>query len=98
MIENFRDNWLHDFFVKHEATKKVPADIKTRLFRKLQMIDDSINENDLKIPPSNNFEKLKGNLSGWHSIRVNKQWRLIFIWESKSGKAKQVYLDNHDYK
>lgn len=48
------------------------------LFRKLQMIDDAMTDQDLRVPPSNHFEKLRGNLSGLHPIRVNKQWRLIF--------------------
>ena len=42
-----------------------------RLFRKLQMIDDATTDQDLRVPPSNHFEKLRGNLAGFHSIRVN---------------------------
>ena len=40
------------------------------------MIDDATTDQDLRVPPSNHFEKLRGNLAGFHSIRVNKQWRL----------------------
>jgi proteic killer suppression protein len=53
---------------------------------------------DLRIPPSNHFEKLSGNLDGWHSIRVNDQWRLIFQWNGSRGEATETYLDNHGYR
>ena len=97
MIESFRDIWLQEFYLGIEVSKKIPADLETRLFRKLQMIDDSSSDLDLRIPPSNHFEKLKGKLNGWNSIRVNKKWRLIFVWDNEHGQAKQIYLDNHDY-
>jgi proteic killer suppression protein len=42
------------------------------------MIDDATTDQDLRVPPSNHFEKLRGNLAGFHSIRVNSQWRLVF--------------------
>jgi proteic killer suppression protein len=51
----------------------------------------------LRSPPSNHFEKLRGNLDGLHSIRVNKRWRLVFRWEISRGEAKDVYLDDHSY-
>ena len=50
------------------------------------------------MPPSNHFEKLRGNLVGFHSIRVNKQWRLMFRWDSGRGEAEGIYLDDHSYK
>jgi len=49
------------------------------------MVDDAATDQDLRIPPSNHFEKLRGNLAGLHSIRVNRQWRLIFRWDSRQG-------------
>ena len=63
----------------------VPSDLESRLFRKLQMIDDATTDQDLRLPPSNHFEKLRGNLAGSHSIRVNKQWRLVFRWDGSRG-------------
>ncbi|SFK71253.1 proteic killer suppression protein [Mesorhizobium albiziae] len=98
MIENFRDSWLREFFVNDRHSKRVPSDIEARLFRKLQLIDDAVSDLDLRSPPSNHFEKLVGHLSGWHSIRVNQQWRLVFEWDSARGVAKDVYLDNHSYR
>lgn len=50
------------------------------------------------MPPSNHFEKLRGNLAGLHSIRVNSQWRLIFAWDSDKGEASGIYLDDHSYR
>ena len=97
MIVSFRDGWLHDFFVHDRASRRIPADLETRLFRKLQMIDDATSDGDLRAPPSNHFEKLRGNLAGLHSIRVNKQWRLVFHWEGSAGEAANVYLDDHTY-
>jgi toxin HigB-1 len=96
MIAGFRDDWLRAFFENDEAGAKIPGDLRDRLFRKLQMLDDAETEGDLRVPPSNHFEKLKGKLEGWHSIRVNQQWRLIFQW--RDGDARLVYLDNHSYR
>jgi proteic killer suppression protein len=98
MIVGFRDGWLRDFFVLDERTKKIPADLEARLFRKIQMIDDATSDEDLRVPPSNHFEKLRGGLAGFHSVRVNQQWRLIFQWDTTRGEAKGLYLDNHSYK
>ena len=50
---------------------------------------------DLRVPPSNHFEKLSGKLKGLHSIRVNQQWRLVFRWDGSRGEATGVYLDDH---
>ncbi len=62
------------------------------------MIDDATTGQDLQIPPRNHFEKLRGGLHGLCSIRVNKQWRVIFRWDGSRGEAENVYLDNHDYR
>ena len=97
MIVNFRDGWLRDFFVEDVRSKKIPSDLESRLFRKIQMIDDATTDQDLRVPPSNHFEKLRGDLEGFHSIRVNKQWRLIFQWDGGRGEATGVYLDDHSY-
>lgn len=80
------------------CSRKIPPDLESRLFRKLQMIDDAISDQDLRIPPSNHFEKLRGNLAGFSSIRVNQQWRLIFRWDGERGEADSIYLDNHSYR
>ena len=98
MIVSFRDDWLCDFFVDDVRSKKIPSDLESRLFRKIQMIDDATTDQDLRVPPSNHFEKLRGNLARFHSIRVSKQWRLIFQWNSSRGEAESIYLDDHGYR
>jgi toxin HigB-1 len=98
MISSFRDQWLRSFFVDDVRSRWIPADIEDRLFRKLQMLDDATSDQDLRVPPSNHFEKLRGNLVGLHSIRINRQWRLVFRWSSSRGEAEEVYLDDHSYR
>jgi len=98
MITGFRDAWLLAFFVDDERSRHIPPDIEDRLFRKLQMIDDATNDQDLRTPPSNHFEKLRGKLAGLYSIRVNQQWRLVFRWDAGRGEASQLYLDDHSYR
>lgn len=97
MIVSFRDDWLRGFFVADVRSRKIPPELESRLFRKLQMIDDATTDRDLRVPPSNHFENLVGTLKGFHSIRVNKQWRIVFQWDGGRGEATGVYLDDHSY-
>ncbi|MBV8439809.1 MAG: type II toxin-antitoxin system RelE/ParE family toxin [Hyphomicrobiales bacterium] len=78
--------------------RTIPPDLENRLFRKLQIIDDPTIDQDLRAPPSNHFERLRGSLAGLHSIRVNNQWRLVFRWDRSRGEAEGVYLDDHSYR
>jgi proteic killer suppression protein len=98
MIVSFRDDWLGAFFVDDVRSRNIPSDLESRLFRKLQMLDDATTDQDLRVPPSNHFEKLRGKLDDFHSIRINQQWRLIFQWDGGRGEAKVVYLDDHSYR
>jgi len=98
MIVSFRDDWLRTFFVEDIRSKKIPADLEARLFRKIQMVDDATMDQDLRAPPSNHFENVAGKLEGFHSIRVNRQWRLIFGWDGGRGEATNLYLDDHSYR
>ena len=98
MIGSFRHEWLRAFFAEDIRSRNIPPDIEGRLFRKLQMIDDATNDRDLRVPPSNHFEKLQGNLAAYHSIRINRRWRLIFRWDGGRGEADDIYLDDHSYR
>ncbi|CAA2104032.1 Toxin HigB-1 [Methylobacterium bullatum] len=98
MIVGFRDEWPRAFFMEDIHSRNIPPDLEARLFRKLQMIDDAMTDQDLRVPPSHHFEKLRGTLDGLHSIRVNKQWRLIFRWDGSRGEASELYLDDHSYR
>ncbi len=70
--------------------RKLPSDIQRAALRKLKMIDSTLDLNDLKTPPANRLEALKGNRKGQHSIRINNQWRICFSW--KSGNAHNVEI------
>lgn len=94
-IGSFRDGWLEYFFVQATAHRRIPPDIHTALARKLDIINAAVSYRDLKSPPGNRYEELEGKLKGYSSIRVNKQYRLIFRWER--GKAEDLYLDPHEY-
>jgi proteic killer suppression protein len=98
MILSFRDNWLREFFLNDRVASKIPASLTAALFRKLQIVDDAASDADLRVPPGNRFERLRGQLEGWHSIGVNQQWRLIFRWNGQRGEASAIYLDNHSYR
>jgi len=73
-----------------ERSKKIPVEIQKTGRRKLRMLNNSQNLMDLKIPPSNRLEKLTGKLNKYHSIRINDQWRIIFIW--KNNNSHQVSI------
>ena len=64
-----------------EFHRSIPADIRIRVKMRLDRINAAAKLNDLRVPPSHNLEKLKGDRLGQHSIRVNKQWRICFRWE-----------------
>jgi proteic killer suppression protein len=96
MIVSWRDDWLRQFFEDDKRSRKISADIEDRLFRRLQIVDDATCDIDLRIPPSNHFEKLSGGLAGFHSVRVNARWRLIFRWNGS--EASDLYLDDHSYR
>ena len=70
--------------------KGFPADLVRPALRKLVMIDSAVRLDDLRSPPGNRLEALKGDLAGWHSIRINDQWRIIFRW--RDGAADDVSI------
>jgi proteic killer suppression protein len=80
MIGSFRDKETEKVW-KREFSKKIPNQIQSVAYRKLVMIARSTQLDDLKIPPANKLEKLSGARSGQHSIRINDQWRICFIWK-----------------
>lgn len=70
--------------------KKLPNEIQNVGRRKMRMLNNSQDIADLRIPPSNRLEKLTGNLKEFYSIRINKKWRIIFIWNN--GNASEVEI------
>lgn len=93
MITSFDDKILESFW-KNGDSRKIPAGLHNALRRKLVYLDGAIALSDLRIPPANHLEALKGDLAGFHSIRVNDQWRLVFHWESGSVKDLKL-MDYH---
>jgi len=96
MVKNFRDQWLDSYYFNGEKSSNIQSAIEGALKRKLDIIHAANGEQDLRVPPGNRFEHLQGNLKAWCSVRVNKQYRLIFKWDT--GEATEVYLDPHTYK
>jgi proteic killer suppression protein len=78
---------------KSKEIRKYPKDIIKTALRKLDMLNGAQDLKDLRSPPGNQLESLKGILKGFFSIRVNSQWRIIFQWESK--QAKEVKLTDY---
>jgi len=77
-----------------EGSRKLPSHIQKVARRKLRMLNSAANLDDLRIPPSNRLELLKGNLKGFYSIRINNQFRLCFVWHE--GQALDVkIMDYH---
>lgn len=89
MIESFRCRRTALAF-SGQVPKGFPADILAVARRKLRMLDAAIRLDDLRMPPGNRLEALAGNRQGQHSIRINDQWRLCFVWHS--GKAHDVEI------
>jgi proteic killer suppression protein len=89
MVVSFRSKETEQIWNGNQV-KKMPIEIQKIGRRKLRMLNNSQNIADLRIPPSNRLEKLSGNLSGFYSIRINNQWRIIFEWNS--GNASEVEI------
>lgn len=97
MIESFSDEATHNIF-DGLNTKKARKKLDTALFsvasRKLDMINAAVDLEDLRIPPSNRLEALKGDLKGKHSIRINDQYRIVFCWTAKGAEEVEI-MDYH---
>jgi toxin HigB-1 len=93
MIRSFADKETEKIF-NREFSKKMPGDIQRVARRKLEILDAAENLNDLRIPPSNHLEKLKGNRIHQHSIRINDQWRICFEWRETDAFEVEI-VDYH---
>lgn len=93
MIKSFRCRETEKIF-RRLFSRKFPHDIQQRAFLKLNAIDAAIHLQDLRLPPSNGLEALRGERKGQWSIRINDQWRICFEW--RAGNAEQVeVVDYH---
>ncbi len=92
MIKSFKCKQTKQLF-DGKYQKKFSQAVNNVGKRKLDMLEASFNFEDLKVPPSNRFEYLKGNLKGFCSIRINEQFRVIFRFENSN--AYDVYIDDY---
>ena len=96
MIASFGDQATSDLYhgVQSRRARAFPADVVPVALRKLDMVNAARTLLDLRSPPGNRLERLRGNWRGFHSVRVNEQWRVIFRWAE--GAAHDVrLLDYH---
>jgi proteic killer suppression protein len=92
VIKSFENKETEKIYYR-EISRKLPREIQQVALRKLRMINNSKNLSDLRIPPANRLEKLSGNREGQHSIRINDQWRICFIW--RDGDAYDVEITDY---
>ncbi|MBV1877415.1 MAG: type II toxin-antitoxin system RelE/ParE family toxin [Pseudomonadales bacterium] len=96
MINSFGDKRTQNLFhgKNNAEVRRIPANLQSVALRKLDMLQAAADLIDLKSPPGNRLEALKGDLKGFHSIRINDQWRIIFRW--RTGRADDVkIIDYH---
>jgi len=94
-IQSFSDKNTEDFYISGITRKGVKwADISKTAIRKLDMLNYAAQLNDLRVPPGNRLEALTGDLSGFFSIRINNQWRIIFRW-TNAGPCDVRITDYH---
>ena len=93
MIKNFKCSETKKIW-DNTISKKLPTDIQQIARRKLRMLNNAQSLNDLKVPPANKLEPLKGDRIGQFSIRINNQWRICFLWNDKNAFDVEV-IDYH---
>ena len=93
MIVSFRCSETERVW-RGEFSRKLPQDIQQTALRKLRMLNNAKVLRDLAVPPSNQLEALKDDRAGQHSIRINKQWRICFVW-TDGGPENVEIVDYH---
>jgi toxin HigB-1 len=88
VIINFSDKATEDIYNGEDskAARSIPRSIWKIACRKLDMLNAAVDVKDLRVPPANRLEKLKGKLSDFHSIRINDQYRIIFVWNNHNAE------------
>jgi proteic killer suppression protein len=94
MIQSFADPETERIW-SGQRSRRLPADIQAVALRKLRMMNRARVLQDLRVPPGNRLEALKGNRAGQHSIRINGQWRICFEWQD-GGPVHVGIVDYHD--
>ena len=94
MIKSFGDRETARVW-EGRRSKRLPADIQNVALRKLRMLNQARQLTDLRVPPANRLEALRGNRRGQHSIRINRQWRICFVWTAGGAENVEI-VDYHD--
>ncbi|WP_054157339.1 type II toxin-antitoxin system RelE/ParE family toxin [Rhizobium sp. AAP43] len=94
MIQSFADEETERIW-SGQRSRKLPSDIQAVALRKLRLINNARILQDLRVPPGNRLEALKGDRLGQHSIRINDQWRICFNWHD-GGPSNVGIVDYHD--
>ena len=96
MLTSFANQLAEDFFYdrKSRETRRFPNELRRVARRKLLYLHEAADLSDLKVPPGNRLEALKGDLRGYHSIGINDQWRLVFRWNRGHAENVQI-VDYH---
>lgn len=94
MIQSFADRET-ELIWSGRRSRAFPPDIQATALRKLRLLNQARVLQDLRIPPGNRLEALKGDRTGQHSIRINNQWRICFIWQ-EGGPSHVEIIDDHD--
>lgn len=89
MINSFSDKETEQFYVTGKS-RKIPATIHKVALRKLDYLNSAFELEDLKIPPANRLEKLLGDLNEFYSIRINKQYRVVFKFENNNAYEVEI--------
>jgi toxin HigB-1 len=96
MIESFGNGLAEDLFFDRQTreVRRFPTELRRAARRKVLYLHDAAELGDLRVPPGNRLEALKGRMKGFHSIRINDQWRVLFRWEHGSAFGVSV-VDYH---
>ncbi|HEY0328709.1 MAG TPA: type II toxin-antitoxin system RelE/ParE family toxin [Rhodopseudomonas sp.] len=78
-----------------QRSRKLPSDIQSVALRKLRLLNQARVLGDLRVPPGNRLEALRADRQGQHSIRINDQWRICFVWDQR-GPSDVEIVDYHD--
>ncbi|MEZ5537997.1 MAG: type II toxin-antitoxin system RelE/ParE family toxin [Thiolinea sp.] len=96
MIESFADRATSDFYhgTNSARARRIPAQIREAALYKLDILNAAQSLDDLRSPPGNRLEALRGDYAGRHSIRINGQWRIAFRWEGSNAHDVEI-IDYH---
>jgi len=96
VIRSIKGKTTQDIYdgLNTKAARKLPAELHRKARRQLDLVNGAAQLEDLRVPPGNRLEALSGDLEGFHSIRINDQWRIIFRWNENCAEIVEI-VDYH---